>query len=223
MKIDIIIVSNAKDACFEAMTQQAIYTCHESEEDIKFNCVVYEQNTDVIYDKAFTIHYDFPFHYNKIMNDGITATHHPYVCMCNNDLIFHKGWATRILEEMGSKVLSASPNHFRCEDEPKVISGYDIGNGGQIKGWCIFTNRKLYSMIGKIDESVSFWYSDHVYADQLKRQNIEHILVRDSYVEHLGSKTIHSEDNVVKNILCGDQEKIYNEISNNNFGQYHKL
>jgi len=210
--IDIIILSNGLDQYFREMTQTCINSCHASEET-KFNIIVYEQ-TDAKYKNCTTINYDIPFHYNRLMNMGIESTNNPYICLCNNDLIFHKGWATECLELMKDYgVWSCSPSHktnTRAHKNERWVRGYRIGIGGEVKGWCILCDRRVFDVIGKIDESVSFWYSDHVYAEQLEKHNISHILALNARVDHLFSKTLKEVPLEINHELTDKQQKIYN-------------
>src|ERR1700749_4974158 len=100
--IDIIILSYAKDEKLKALTEQTIATLLDSEdpEHIKFDVLVIESDKSLRpyqYPGTQTIYPDETFGYNKYMNIGIKATGNEYVCLCNNDLVFHKGWAGAIL------------------------------------------------------------------------------------------------------------------------------
>lgn len=50
-------------------------------------------------------------------------------------------------------------------------------------GWCIFQKREIYDYI-HLSEDIDFWYSDNDYAEQLKKQNIKHALIKNSIVHH---------------------------------------
>jgi GT2 family glycosyltransferase len=205
MVIDVIILSNGKTDELKEITQQSIDTCHSSEEDHTFNIVVYEQQPFIKYKGALTVHYVEDFHYNRLMNRGIKETNNEWICLANNDLVFHKGWLTECLKH---DYLSMSPNDKPGEG---IEEGYTISYDGQVKGWCILTQRKLYDIIGKIDESVSFWYSDNVYADQLKEHNIKHALIKKAYVEHLDSKTLKTTTEEERLELCDKQKEKYSQ------------
>ena len=110
------------------------------------------------------------------------------MAFCNNDLDFRPYWAENIIQSMGNTYLSASPGRYGMRHG--VVEGYEIAK--QINGWCIVINRKLMEHIGKMDEGVRFWYSDDIYADQLKTHGIKHILVNHSLVRHLGSRTLRN-------------------------------
>lgn len=220
MTVDIIILSNAKDEKLKAITQQAVDTCHKSETDIKFNIVVLEQQENVQHKDCVTGFVEGEFNYNKFMNIGISLTSHQYIALCNNDLIFHKGWATNIIKAMKENMLlSASP---LCKDaQGRYFRGtrnveFGYSNGKHLSGWCIFIDRLLIDIMGNIDEDFPFWFADNAYAEQLKANDIRHALVRDSLVTHLGSKTLKTNDEATKHDLTiGWAKKFIEKYPNN--------
>src|ERR1700761_8999095 len=124
--IDIIILSYAKSDLLKQMTIDAINSLETSEnsEKIIFNTVVLESNKALKpfqYPRTTTIYPEEAFGYNKYLNIGIQMTHNSYVCLCNNDLIFHKNWATEILEafDQHPELSSANPysENFGYADE----------------------------------------------------------------------------------------------------------
>jgi GT2 family glycosyltransferase len=213
MKVDVIILSNGKTPELIAMCQKTIDTLHDSEnkDEIEFFPRVYEGTNGVTYHNAVTINYDDEFHYNRLMNRGIDEAENRYILMANNDLIFHKHWARDCIDVMQKHgYLSVSPNHTRYERED-IREGYAISYYGEVKGWAILIDRQLMDKIGKIDESVNFWYSDNVYVDQLEVEGIKHALVRHAYVEHLESRTLMLEDELRRKELTDGQKKAYEE------------
>lgn len=204
MAIDIIILSNATNAALKRITQAAIDSCHASEKDIKFNILIIEQQADVFYEGAKSMHIFEPFNYNRFMNIGIDATKssgNEYVCLCNNDLVFGKGWATELIKVMESEyLLSASPKcpYVKSQRYGSPIA-YGYRNHHEVSGWCLMTNRFLYEIIGPIDEEFPFWFADNAYSEQLKARGVKHALVKSSIVTHLGSKTLKTLDQAANN------------------------
>lgn len=203
MTVDIIILSFAKNNHLRQLTQQTIDTCLRSDPGIKFNILVLEQNTEVKYERATTHHITDPFNYNRFMNIGIGMTSGEYVCLCNNDLLFQPRWCTNMLKAMESEyLLSASPLCPKTQGAsfktgPNIDYGYS--NAKHLSGWCIFTDRFLYEIIGTIDEDFPFWFADNAYAEQLKKHNVKHALIRNSWVEHKGSRTLKTLDKAEEN------------------------
>ena len=68
--------------------------------------------------------------------------------------------------------------------------GYEIGK--HVLGWCIIVDRIVMDKIGGFDTPVSFWFSDDVYAEQIKAAGIKHALVGTSRVRHLTSKSLRN-------------------------------
>jgi len=202
-RIDIIILSFAKDEKLRGLTEQTIRTVIDSEDPaaIGFDILVIESNKGAVpYDfpGTKTIYPDVKFGYNKYMNIGIRETHNDYVCLCNNDLVFHKGWASAILDAMGNDpaMMSASPycpifhkNNGFDENGP-VQEGYF----GVLGGWCIFMKRKIFDTIGLLDEKLIFWYCDADYCKTLEKFGVKNCLVPASKVTHLGSESLKTVD-----------------------------
>jgi hypothetical protein len=48
----------------------------------------------------------------------------------------------------------------------------------------------VIEQIGKLDEGVSFWFSDNLYGEQIKAAGIQHALFTNVQVDHIGSATL---------------------------------
>jgi len=199
VRIDIIILSYAKDNALHAVTEQTIRSVLDSEdpEKIAFDILVIESAKDVrpyAFSNTKTIYPDVKFGYNKYMNIGIKATHNEFVCLCNNDLIFEKNWASEILKAMDNDpaLLSANPFcpnfHEKAKFDPQgpPVEGYF----GVLGGWCIFVKRKIFDIIGLFDENLVFWYCDADYCQTLMKYGVKNCLVPTSVVVHLRSESL---------------------------------
>jgi GT2 family glycosyltransferase len=196
--IDIIILSYAKDKSLLALSCQTINTLVYSEDsqEISFNIIVIESNKSLKpfqYEHTTTIYTDEPFGYNRYMNIGIKASSNPYICICNNDLQFYKGWASQILRQMSIDKDLMSVNPY-CEISHKKgieDNGQNVVStvNGILIGWCIFFKREILNITGYLDEKFKFWYADNDYGNTMAKFNIKHALVTSSKVTHLGSKT----------------------------------
>lgn len=201
--IDIIILSYAKDDGLKAITNQTIATLllSENPDEILFNVVVVESNKKLQpyqFPNSQTIYPTQKFGFHKYLNIGIRQTNSPYVCLCNNDLVFHKGWASAILKAMDYNpgLLSAHPclpgfvkNESHTGDDSQLDKFY-----GVLFGWCIFVKRELFQKTGMLDERFTFWYSDYDFVQTLKKHGITNKLIPESIVEHLGSQSWVSMD-----------------------------
>lgn len=194
--MDIIILSNAHTPELKQLTEQTIESCKTSD-TVNFKFFIVEQQP-VEYSEL-TLQQMGDFNYNRLMNFGIKQGNSEFIAMCNNDLLFHKGWASKITEAMNKhNLLSACPvcpnvqgNKYRQE----IVYGYNIRE--QVSGWCIVIKRDLLKTIGEIKwhPELPFWYSDNIFMRQLQKHGIKHALVTNSIVTHIGSKTIHTKPN----------------------------
>lgn len=197
--VDVVILSYAKDDKLKAITQQAVDTLLASEDpaQIKFKILVIESNKTLQpyqFNGTKTIYPDEDFGFNKYLNIGIKQTHSKYLALCNNDLIFHKGWASEILGAMDvdPDLISATPycptfhsaNGFNPEGP--VQEGYF----GTFVGWCFLVKREIFNTIGLFDEKFNFWYADADYCQLLLKHHIKNCLVPHSRVTHLGSESL---------------------------------
>lgn len=194
-KIDIVIISYAKnDECYE-LTQKCLDSLISSEEDANniFNIIVVESQEDCNWDhykNTKTYFPEKPYGYHKFLNFGRKKGSNELVALCNNDLEFHKGWFTEIVKSMerNPNALSFSPV---CPLTQKLygilpntgdLMGYEIRK--QLSGWCIIQKREIYETIGDLDERFFHWFCDNDYAMTLHKNGIEHFLVTSSLVTH---------------------------------------
>ena len=219
-EIDIVILSYAKNYTLKNLTEQAISSLIASEDSnfIEFNITVIESNMALKpfqYIGTSTIYPKTKFGYNRYLNIGIKNGKAANICLCNNDLIFHKRWASEILTAFNddSELVSASPicSILSDEDYYKINSGnyYGYSTRREVSGWCIFLKREIIPKIGKFDEKIKFWFSDTDYVRLLELHNLKHALITSSIVDHLESKTLSSSS----------QEKI-SKLTNDEFLYY---
>ncbi|GAB3927680.1 glycosyltransferase family 2 protein [Mucilaginibacter myungsuensis] len=197
--IDIIILSYAKTEQLKQMTQDGINSLFASEDkgEIKFNVVVIESEKKLgnyQYPGTKTIYPDVSFGYNKYLNIGIRATNSRYVCLSNNDLIYHPGWATAMLKAFAEhpQLASANPYSENFDYDERIKTGPDVAwrhktmaMNGVLTGWCIFVKRDTLQKIGELDEQFTFWYADNDYDLTLRKHKLRHALIKPSLVTHL--------------------------------------
>lgn len=210
INIDMIFLSYSKNEYLKGLTEQSIITLLKSEdpEKINFNVVVIESNKTMApyqFENSKTIYPRGKFGFHKYLNIGIRATSSNYVCLCNNDLIFHKNWASEIINAMeeDAKIKSAVPfcTNFHREhnfpDDGPPIEGYF----GILTGWCIFVKREIFETIGLLDEHFVFWYCDYDYSNTLEKMKVKNVLVPKSKITHLGSESVKTFDKEQHNKL----------------------
>lgn len=218
--VDVVIISWAKDDALLQVTKDGLNSLFKSENNIAFRAYIVESNKDVRYEdmeeyqmkwmhSIHTIHTDLPFGYHRYLNLGRRAGSSPYVVLCNSDLTYENNWATEIIKVMEAlpQFQSASPwcpqtQGSNEHNKGNVFEGYRVR--GELAGWCIFQQRKIYDTINELDEQFEFWYCDNDYAKQLEIARISHGLVCNSIVNH------HSENlgKTGKTLTSHEQEKI---------------
>lgn len=228
--VDVVIISWAKNDELKNVTKNGLDTLFNSASgDVSFHAYVVESNPDVNYDEynqnkwmhsCRTIHpEDKTFGYHKYLNIGVGEGSSEYVVLCNSDLTYEKDWASHIINEMEKDpyILSASPwcpqtQGSNSNVKDMVFKGYRIR--AELAGWCIFQQRVIYDLIGKLDEDITFWYSDNIYADELEARKIKHCLVCSSVVNHHDGnigKTGESLDGETMLKYTNEEQKIYLE------------
>lgn len=228
--VDVVIISWARNEELRQVTKRGLDSLFGSEpnEDVTFHAYVVESNPDVNYDEynqsyrrhtTTTIHPNQEFGYHKFLNIGRRAGKSSYVALCNSDLSYEKNWASNIIRvmELYPQFLSASPWCPQTQGNNdqhinQVYQGFRVR--GELAGWCIFQQRKIYDIIGELDERFSFWYCDNDYSLELQKNNIAHCLVPSSIVNHheknLGKtgETLSSED---QRKITVDQQSVFME------------
>ena len=201
--IDIIILSYAKNQKLQETTINCIKSLVNSENAaiIKFNIIIFESNSllkNYQYPFSQTIYPQEPFNFHQYMNMGIETSSNKYVCLCNNDLVFHANWASEILKcmEMHPDLMSASPlctilqPYISIALNSGIKFGYRVGY--ELAGWCLFFKREMLLSTGKLDENYIFSSADYDYSNTLAVLNIKHALITSAWVDHLNSVTINT-------------------------------
>lgn len=167
------------------------------------------------------------FNYNKALNIGISHCKSKYIALCNNDIVFHKGFENIGVYMFYNSIKSCSPYTLkyrfnRFEKGNHCYYGYRIGY--EMCGWCIVIDREILPEIGgKLDETYYFWFSDNAYADQLKKAGIKHAIMCNVFIEHLESQTLKTLPRAQELEYTLEQEKKYrNAKANANLKQLRK-
>lgn len=203
MRVGVIFLSLGATPELREMTQNAINSCITKDPDINFKVLVCESAPNIKYTDALVV---YPpegklFNYNEYMNTCRASEEFDeceYIALCNNDLLFEKEWATNLIKKMKEKdAMSACPMeptiHKDVEFTDGIYEGYGVTTGNRpVAGWCIFQDLRIYDTIKALDDRAEFWHADTLYGAQLASHKIKHILVEDSKVRHLVSKTLHN-------------------------------
>jgi GT2 family glycosyltransferase len=200
-EMDVIILSYAANENLKRMTTETVASLLRSENPalIRFNVLVVESSKEMEpfqYDGSRTIYPDQRFGYNRYLNIGIRQTSAPFLCLANNDLRFHEGWASAIFAaaDADADLLSFSPidpwlhGELGMLEIPQTIVGYEKMK--HVTGWCLVIRRRLAEIVGPFDENLEFWYVDDDYIQTLRSHGIRHALVRDARVDHVSGRTL---------------------------------
>lgn len=208
---DLIIVTQSSPGLIE-MTEQCI---HSARKDCKLNVIIVETGQPYKYRANKIIEYNGQFNYNRALNLGLKHAKNEYQILANNDLIFRPGWSKigdimRANNYLSACALSNDDRQIFFKRGNVAYEGYNIGY--QLAGWCIFTDKNLWKIIGKLDETHQFWFSDNVYAEQLKKANVKHALICSVTVDHLGSQTLRTKSRDIQRSLTYAQGKATREF-----------
>ncbi len=216
--LDVVILSNSKNNELKQITSQTLNSLIRS-------CLLPEYFPKIIvveqyplanwYSADVILRPDEPFNYNRFANLGAKQGTNEWICIANNDLIFENGWF-ELLMKFKHPVMSP-----RCPDDKRQLNIKDFEFGTQVgrhlSGWCFVIKRTLWEEIGGFDEDFAFWCADNSLMEQLILKGIEPMVVDQSIVRHLGSKTLKTMPN--REELTVNQVKKYNlKYGRNLFG-----
>lgn len=212
--IDVVFLSRASNAQYRQMTQTAIDTCIRGANGLSVNCIVIEQEPNIIYDNAVTVYHDAPFRYNAFMNLGARQGTAPWIMFANNDLVFSDGFAHELIGANNPVVSPFEPNDPRHRQLDQNEKGYQ--NGRNLCGWCFMMKREVWAQIGGLDEDFKGWFADDAVIEQVRRIGIAPMLVKNAVVKHLGSKTLNALPQDERDELCWSQLELFNRKYNQN-------
>jgi GT2 family glycosyltransferase len=212
--LDVIILSNAKSLELSRTTSNCLDSLLASNSDM--NVFVIEQNQGIDWSEGHNnirnVYLDQPFNYNKFANIGAAHGRNEWICIANNDLIFDPNWFREILKANYPICSPRCPVDKRQKDVVANETGIDVGR--HLSGWCFVIKRSLWEQIVGFDEDFGFWCADNSLMEQLLSIGIKPMLVKDSIVEHLGSRTLKTMDN--RDELTVKYVKIFNKKYNKN-------
>ncbi|GAA4175823.1 glycosyltransferase [Gryllotalpicola koreensis] len=184
--MDVVMMSNASTPDLRRMTQHAIDTCRRGASG-KLNIIVVEQDPSASYRGASVIRRPGQFNYNAAANEGARWGRADWIMFANNDLVFEPGWMEPLLNA-GHMVVSP---HNPGDPRQQGLRGNETGpiTGRHLSGWCFMMAREVWNRIGGLNEDYGYWCADNATVKQVMALGIEPMLVPDSRVKHLVSKT----------------------------------
>lgn len=204
MTYDLIIVVKSSTPALIQMTQNCIDSAKAD------NVIVVETDKYHNYSGVnVQRYYEGDFNYNRALNMGLDVAKCDIHILANNDLVFYN-WRS-IGEDMIYNGFDSASAWFEGSRFPQgdyIYEGFAIAE--HLTGWCIFITHKALLKIGKLDESVDFWYSDNLYALQLKKHGLRHGLFCNARVDHIGNQTLNTMPIKVKRYFSHGQLAKYN-------------
>lgn len=186
MTYDLIIVSRSASPYLIQMTQECIDSAKAD------RVILVETGNRVDYSGVdIIVPYPGQFNYNYALNKGLSYADGDVHILANNDLVFHN-WRT-IGDDMINNGFGSGSAWYKGSRFPQgdfIYEGYEIAT--HVTGWCLFITNEALKKIGKLNEGVEFWYSDNLYAEQLKEAGIRHGLFCNSRVDHIANQTLNT-------------------------------
>ena len=197
MIYDLIIVTQSSPELIP-ITQRCIDSAIEDTKDI--NVIIVETGKEHPYNNVNEfVRYEGLFNYNRALNQGLRYVKGDIYILANNDLIFYPGWSMigelmRLNDYHSASAIGGHQKQFPIGDI--LYEGYYISI--TLNGWCIFIDRYCLDKIGSLDETCIFWFSDNLYASQIRAAGIKHALFCNCRVDHIASQTINRQTSVIQ-------------------------
>lgn len=201
-EVDVILLSCARNETLKQTTIAALESLKQSETGggVRLRPLVVESARELRpyeYPGCETWYPEEPFGFNRYLNLAARHTSAPFLCFCNNDLLFRPAWATNLVRYLhgAPDVMSCSPadpwlhgQQGIAPTDPPML-GYEKAR--HFAGWCFLVRREIFAKIGEFDERFVFWYADDDYLETLKAHRVPHALVPSAEVFHLGGRTLY--------------------------------
>ncbi|MFA5418344.1 MAG: glycosyltransferase, partial [Bacteroidales bacterium] len=209
----VIIASYSKTPKLKKLTSECVKSLLKATRDYTgdIEIIICEQEPGVLHEGCRTLHYDFPFHYNKVLNYGAKHSSGKLLLFCNNDLEFTDGFLEGLVDcyDYGYRsICPYEPTRSKPFKQGRVVyEGYRTLF--EMLGWCIMVERKLWKELGGFDEEFTFWSSENVYSCQLQDAGVKHGLCAFSVVRHAISQTLKTLPAVEQNELTMVQQRAF--------------
>ena len=191
------------------MTQDAIDSCLADGADV--NVILVETYRETKYKGVNTyIFFNGEFNYNHCLNLGLAHRKGDIQILSNNDVVFQPGWSTigdtmKYYGYLSASALSNHPRQRLFKRGDYAYEGYEICL--YVTGWCLFVDDRVWDLIGPLDTTYQFWYSDDAYVGQLKHKHIKHYLICNVVVNHYISRTLMKTDRATRVKLTNAERK----------------
>lgn len=231
-KVDVIILSYAKNQQKYEMTKAGIRCLRLSSPEIDWRITVVESNRglrnesyagNVLFAEEVTVMMpDETFGYNKFLSRAYEAqckdSDAPYVMILNDDVVaFSDGFGSKMIEALGL-FSSVCPNGLReskwgrIDESRQYTPGYDLN---VVNGWCIMFDKailKSASFETFFPPEIIFHNQDCYYAEMLKYRGLRHALTMHASALHMQAQSIGLLDKETKCIYTLGQQAVYDNL-----------
>lgn len=140
------------------------------------------------------------------INDGLSRTTAPWVCILNNDVLVTEGWLGEMIRVAENNpdigLLNPMSNEFGAyPPKPGAVdeaAAHLRNRAGQwtefwtAVGFCMLIPRQILEKVGLLDQKFRFiYFEDADYAMRVRRAGFRCGIAKGSYVYHLGSGTMN--------------------------------
>lgn len=196
--LSVIILSYTLDESIYEMNVDCINSLLSSETwvDDSLNIYLIESNKSCTYEYNARVKKIIPnevFNFHYFLNIGIEQSNSEFIALCNNDIIFKRNWFTEILNvsEKNKNFMCFSPidrnystmSYEQFPADKDFYIGWD--NKCHYAAWCMVWKRKVFDIIGKLDETFNFYSADDDELMTMRKYAIDNVLVPKSEVIHL--------------------------------------
>lgn len=217
--LSVVILSYTLDLDIFELNQKCINSLLLSEDWGKYdlNIVLIESNKNACYQYDKRVEILIPpddFNFHRFLNIGIQHSNSDFVALCNNDIIFGNNWFSEILKisTINKDFLCFSPidrdyetmSYELFPENKSYYVGWD--NKFHYAAWCMVWKRKVFDIIGSLDEEFNFYSADDDELMTMRKYAIKNILVTNSHVKHL-SQIVTKKENEINSHKIHDREK----------------
>lgn len=203
MIIDAVILAYTLDEEVFQMNLEAIHSLRNSEPEIDFQIVLVESNPDWPgQDRGYGpgVEVLLPgeaFNFNRFNRLGAARGTAPWVLFANNDVVFHPGWASAMLDahRLAPALRCLCPVDPASQHTPPgtfpesaaFCPGYKVRV--HFTGWCFLLQRSVFEITGPFDERFDYYFADDDFSMTLRKHSILNAAVPAARVSHLAHVT----------------------------------
>lgn len=221
MTVDVVILAYTLDVAIFEMNLEAIESLRSAEPGIDFNIVLVESNRDwqslgrTYPDGVEILVPEEKFNFNAFNNLGLAHGEANWVLFSNNDVIFHPGCISAMLEanRKNPAYVSLCPTDPKSSHTPPSLfpEGISAVPGYLVRvhftGWCFLVQRSVFEVTGPFDPTFDYYFADDDFCMQLRRHALLNAVVPKAHVTHLANVTSKKASLSISDKFREDQGK----------------